>query len=175
MEIGLLSSLRISSKSMISRLTVLLLLALTIAGCATAYKSSGITGGYRETWLAPDVVRVSFRGNGYTARERAQDFALLRASELTLSHGYSYFAIMNEADTVSQSSFTTAGHSYSTGSVNFYGGSASYSGQTTYQPGQTHSGLLIKCFKNQPKGVDTFNASFLQSSIRQTYKIRPNP
>ena len=29
--------------------------------------------------------------------DRAQDFALLRAADLTLSHGYHYFGIVNEA------------------------------------------------------------------------------
>jgi hypothetical protein len=58
-----------------------------LCSCATPYKSNGIAGGYSDTALAPDVYRISFQGNGYTSRDRAQDFAVLRAADLTLSHG----------------------------------------------------------------------------------------
>jgi hypothetical protein len=53
-------------------------------------------GGYSDTALAPDVYKISFGGNGYTTQERATDFAVLRAAELTLSHGYRYFGIINQ-------------------------------------------------------------------------------
>jgi len=62
----------------------LLILPLIIVGCATGYHQNGFTGGFSETRLAPDVFRITFRGNGYTSAERAQDFALLHASELVL-------------------------------------------------------------------------------------------
>jgi hypothetical protein len=62
-----------------------------ILGCATPYQSSGLTGGYKETKLAPDIARITVEGNGYTSRDRVQDFALLRASEMALQSGYPYF------------------------------------------------------------------------------------
>lgn len=61
---------------------------LLLEGCATSHQEKGFTGGYSETQLAPDVFRVNFAGNGYTSSERAQDFALLRAAELSLVHEF---------------------------------------------------------------------------------------
>src|SRR5438128_1156200 len=88
--------------------------AILLSGCATSYQSNGFTGGYSETRLAPDVFRVVFNGNGYTSGERAQDFALLRASDLTIQGGCSYFAIIDEKNSTSTSSFTTPGHAQTT-------------------------------------------------------------
>jgi hypothetical protein len=72
---------------------ILLAGAFLAAGCATGYHSYSLSGGYSETWYAPDTVRVVFRGNEYTFPEQTQDFALLRAAELAIAHGYSYFRL----------------------------------------------------------------------------------
>ena len=55
-------------------------LMLGLTGCATEYHRSGLTGGFSETRLAPDLYRVYFAGNGFSTDERTQDFALLRAA-----------------------------------------------------------------------------------------------
>jgi len=69
-----------------------------LASCATPYTSNGLLGGYSDTALAPDVYRISFQGNGFTSPERTQDFAVLHAADLTLSHGYGYFGIINQME-----------------------------------------------------------------------------
>jgi len=167
---------------------------LVLSGCATGYQSTGLTGGYSDTQLAPDVYRVVFRGNGYTAPERAQDFALLRASELTLQRGFTCFAIIDERHSTSPSSFTTPGHAdttaygsgYSSGNIylNPYGGS--YSGtssayvnaHTTYTPPQTYifykpkTGIMVRAFQTKPGDFFTFDATFLQQSLKQKYRIK---
>jgi len=167
---------------------------LVLSGCATGYHSSGFTGGYSDTQLAPDVYRVVFRGNGYTAPERAQDLALLRASELTLRCGFTCFAVIDERHSTSISTFTTPGHAdttaygtgYTSGNIylNPYGGS--YSGtssayvnaQTTYTPPQTYvfykpqTGILVRAFQTKPDGIFTFDAAFLQQSLKQKYQIK---
>ena len=167
---------------------------LVLPGCATGYHSTGFTGGYSDTQLAPDVYRIVFRGNGYTPPERAQDLALLRASELTLQRGFTCFAIVDERHSTSISSFTTPGHAdttaYGTGCssgniyLNPYGGS--YSGtssayvdaHTTYTPPQTYvfykpqTGILVRAFQTKPEGVSTFDAAFLQQSLKQKYRIK---
>ena len=152
-----------------------------INGCATSYHSTGFTGGYSETQLAPDVFRIHFAGNGYTSGERAQDFAMLRAADLTLQHGFKCFAIIDESSSTAVSSFTTPGSATTTGSAyvsggygNYYG---SYSDQTTYTPPQTYyvfkprAGLLIRCFTDKPEAIYTFDAAFLQQSLKQKYHI----
>jgi hypothetical protein len=132
--------------------------------------------------LAPDVFRINFRGNGYTSAERTQDFALLRAAELTLQNNFKYFAVMDQTASTSVSSFTTPGSAETSGTMTMYGGSGSYQGTyqgyTSYTPPTTHfifkprAGLLVRCFAEKPTGDYAFDAAFLQASIRQKYKIK---
>ncbi len=157
-----------------------------VAGCATPYQPVGLGGGYSETQLAPDVFRVNVRGNGYTSNERAQDFALLRAAELTLQHGFKYFAIIDESSSTDVSTYSTPGSSQTTGSstgtANVYGNygtyQGTYSGTTTYNPPQTYnihkprSSISVRCFADKPDSTYTFDAVFLQQSISQKYGIK---
>lgn len=160
-------------------ITLLIGLAVVfLQSCSTSYQPRGFTGGFTETQLAPDIARVSFIGNGYTSRDRAQDFALLRAAELALQAGYSYFAVINERNDTTESSFTTAGYSYTSGTAYQIGGGVNYSGTTTYVPGRTvqitspESGLLVKFLKKQPQGLMTFDAAYIAKSLREKYKIK---
>jgi hypothetical protein len=160
------------------RLFILVPLAVCLSGCATSYHSKSYTGGFSETQLAPDVFRVYFRGNGYTSGERAQDFALLRAAELTLQNGFTDFAILDENNSTTTQSFTTPGQAYTTGSGYANGNMVSYSSFTTYTPGQTYtfykpqSGIVIKCFQAKPDGISSFDAAFLQQSLKKKYGIK---
>lgn len=152
--------------------------AVLVSGCATSYQSTGLTGGYSETQLAPDVFRIYFRGNGYTSGERAEDFAMLRAADVCLQHGFNCFALLDESSSSSTSAITTPGYAYTTGSAYAYGNSATYSGYTTYSPGQTilihkpRAGLMIRAFQTKPDAIFTFDAAFLEKSLKQKYHIQ---
>lgn len=157
------------------QITPLLVVAvLALSSCATDYQSTGFTGGYSETRLAPDVFRVRFSGNGYTSSDRAEDFTLLRASDLTLNNGFSYFAIVTGGSSTAVSSFNTGGSAITTGQFTRGGG---YVGSTLFIPGQTVNifkprvGMLIKCFPSKPQGIDVFDARFLRSEIRRKYQL----
>jgi hypothetical protein len=151
---------------------------LTFAACATSYQKTGLTGGFGDTQLAPDLFRVTFKGNGYTFPDRAQDFALLRAADLTIGKGFSCFAVVDEKNTTRVQTFESQGHAETTGSAFLYGNSASYSEHTTYTPGHTSilfkptTGLLVKCFMTKPENMFTFDAAFLRKSIREKYEIK---
>jgi hypothetical protein len=77
-----------------------LLLAVAFGGCAltnvTRYEPAGSDGGYSELQLGPDLFRVAFQGNPYTSQERVADMALLRAADLALAHGASYFVVVQQ-------------------------------------------------------------------------------
>jgi len=92
-----------------TRLLLSTLATACFTACATGYHSGGFTSGFSDTQLARDVFRISFQGNGYTSVDRTQDLALLRAADVTLSHGYHYFGVMNEAEGGHTDSFTTPG------------------------------------------------------------------
>ena len=151
------------------RIATVLIGALMISACATNYQSSGFTGGYTETRLDENVFRVLFRGNGYTGRERAADFSLLRSAELTLKHGYKYFVII-DGSSWQRISATSASSSTT---INFYGSSAT--ANTTYSDGyriaRPRSENTIVCFKEKPEGVFSYNAEFLARSMKDKYSI----
>ena len=152
---------------------IFVVLAVLMFGCATSYQSKGLMGGYSETQLAPDTFKVSFGGNGYTSGERAQDFTLLRAAELTLQNGYNYFVVINESNTKSISTHTTGGYASTSG--RFYRGRYSsstwFTPPSTYNTARPQSGLAIKCYVDKPS-VECFDAAFIRDSLKRKYGDR---
>lgn len=73
-------------------------IATIAGGCATAYQSSGFTGGYKDAKLDENTYRVSFQGNGMTSRETVEIYGLYRCAELTVERGFDYFISIDGAD-----------------------------------------------------------------------------
>jgi hypothetical protein len=157
---------------------ITLFAAALLSGCATPYSSTGFAGGYSDTQLAPDAFRITFSGNGFTSSERTQDLALLRAADVTLSHGFRYFAVAGSGNGGSTSSITLPGSAYTTATATGYGNSAYGSAVTTFVPPtqipvfKPKSGLLIRCFSERPESGYVFDAQFLSNSIRTKYGIK---
>lgn len=159
------------------KISILFLIAALLQGCATAYQSSGFSGGYSETQLDENVFRVTFRGNAYTSREKAYEFTLLRSAELALQNGYKYFVIINANNYTSDSTYTTP--TVSTTTANVYGSNnyAYGSARTTTYGGQTYSvskpstSNTIVCFKEKPTNNFSYNAKFIFKSITSKYRI----
>lgn len=155
----------------------LLLLAL-LGGCATSYQKDGFTGGYSETRLREDIFEVSFRGNGYTSRERATDFTLLRSAELALENGFPYFVIVSSEKDTSVSSYTSPSTSHSTISAHgsgrhMYGNAitTTYGGQTYYFSKPSATNRII-CFKEMPEtDALVLEAQFVVNSIRNKHEL----
>ncbi len=158
-------------KKIAIKLAVIIFALILISGCATGYHRQGWTGGYSESQLQKDVFKVSFKGNAFVSKEKAQDYLFLRCAEVTIDNGFDYFIILDEDDYENIGSYTTPTHiksqSTTTGNVNYSGniygnsiyGTGTYSGQTrgraTVTGGQTlnfskpRSTCVIKCFKGQ--------------------------
>ena len=160
-------------------LSLIILVLAFLQGCATGYQSNGFSGGYSETQLDENVFKVTFRGNGYTSRERASDFTLLRSAELTLQAGYKYFSIVDANSYTSNSTYTTPTTSYTNtnvyGSGNYAFGNATtttYGGQT-YNISKPSSSNTIVCFKEKPANVFSYNADFIYKNITKKYGIQP--
>lgn len=58
--------------------------------------------GHYSTQLSENRYRVVFNGKAGTDLNTAKDFALLRASELTLQEGYSWFEVVDRATTTKE-------------------------------------------------------------------------
>ena len=161
------------------RLTMLLVLSVLCA-CATGYQSRGLSGGHSETQLDENVFEVSFHGNGYTSRERAADFTLLRSADVAREHGYGFFIIVEKGDRTSYGSYTSPSQSYTTGTASSYGNTAYGSSSTTTYGGHAYlirkPGLAntIVCFKDKPEGQGlVYNAEFISRSLRSKYGMQP--
>ena len=95
----------------------------------------------------------------------APDFAVLRAAELTLSHGYRYFGIINEA----------AGYAITNANAYAFGNMAFGNSYTTHAPSlsipifKPESELMIRCFNERPAGSFALDAQFISHSIRTKY------
>lgn len=88
--------------------------AALLAACAsgpTPYQPyAKNAGGYTETKLEENRVRVAFAGNTLTDRETVENYLLYRAAETTLANGFDYFIINTRAtDSKSRTYGTTYG------------------------------------------------------------------
>jgi len=153
-------------------------LLVVLGGCATAYQTEGPSGGFSETQLDTNVFRVSFRGNGYTRAERAEELALLRSAELTLRNGFTHFVVIEGRSREKSGSYTTPTQSYTTGSATAYGNSVYGSAHTTSYGGQTihfskpSTTNTIMCFNGKPniQGL-VYDAQYICNSIGQKYGV----
>ena len=173
-------------------ITILLSTALILGGCATKYQPQGLTGGFSETQLDTNVFIVTFKGNGYTNRDKANDFVLLRSAELALEHGFKYFAIVDVQQDSKISQYTTPTTATTILNANTYGSAYNYGNNTTYNAntyglatttvsgGQTYniskprSSNTVLCFTEKPQGF-AYNAEFITKSLKQKYGIQDIP
>ncbi len=149
---------------------VLWLVILSLTACATPYVQEGqspiFTGGMTHQWLAPDILSVEAKGNGFTTKGQVSEMALLWAAERALETNYKYFVYIQSTDLSSSSTTytpisaqtSTFGRIRSPG----YGSTAygSYSGNTyTTLSGGTPITVLkpgvemvLKMYKDIPEG-----------------------
>ena len=81
-----------------------------LVGCATTpYKSASGGEGYSDFRITTDVFAVSFRGNIGTCEDTVEKYLLRRASEITLEHGFTHFAILSEKELTRSSSVGYSG------------------------------------------------------------------
>jgi len=149
-----------------------------LAGCATGYQPNGLTGGFSETQLDTNVFRVSFKGNAYTSRDKVEDFVLLRSADLTLSHGFTHFAIVDGKSYEDKSYMTMPTQSYTTGSATVSGHTAYGSAYTTTYGGQTIAVTkpretdTIVAFQGKPNiSAMVYDARFICESLGTKYEV----
>ena len=150
-------------------------IALILVGCATStpYSENSLIRGFSETQLSDNTWTVRFNGNGYTSRESAVDFGLLRCADLCLSSGFKYFVIVDGQEDSRNSTDTTPTSSYTTGTVygsgNFAANTQTYGGQT-YNFSKPSANNTIVCFKKRPAlKTLVYDAAFVRKSMREIY------
>jgi len=135
------------------RLSIAGIMLLIVTGCSTPYQQHGFRGGYSDTRVGHDTVLVSFKGNGFTSKERTQLYLLYRCAEVTQEDGYDYF-VVTSGGTDAATSYLSNYSSNTTASAIGTGNSAFASAQT-YGSGATipvrkyGTDAMIKMFKGQ--------------------------
>jgi len=89
-----------------------------------------------------------FNGNSSTSKERAQDFALLRAAELALSAGFPFFTIQDSDNVIN--------HSTSQGIT----------------IGMPRIEILVQFHAAKQPGLFTYDSAFLIHSLKTKYEIK---
>jgi hypothetical protein len=153
-------------------------LGVLLTGCATTYQPQGFSGGFAETQLDTNVFRVSFRGNGYTSAERAEEMALLRSAEVAIKNSFTHFAVVDGASRSRYSTVTTPTQSTTTGTVSVNGNTAFGTARTTTSGGQSFviakpsTTNTIVCFVGKPDVAGlVYDARFLMNSLGAKYGV----
>jgi hypothetical protein len=80
-------------------LTLAAACCLSLAACSSPSVYAPSTGphasGFTENRIEADRWRVTYRGGGGASSAQVDDYALLRAAELTLENGYDWFRVEN--------------------------------------------------------------------------------
>ncbi|HVS27401.1 MAG TPA: hypothetical protein VHE58_08930 [Burkholderiales bacterium] len=156
-----------------------LTLVLILAGCATgrSYHNSDNMWklGYSDTQLNERVYRVSYAGYGIPQSE-CDDFAIMRASEITKEKGYKYFRILTEKQSSQSQSFYIPGSTYTTGTVSGYGNTAQVN-TTSYSTGFVGtanypvSTITIEMLKEKDDASGTLDAEIIWSSLAKKHGV----
>lgn len=154
----------------ISARSWILLLALAFGGCvsATKYQAAGADGGYSELQLAPDMYRIAFQGNIYTSQEQVADMALLRAADLTLAQGASYFVVVNQLrESRSFPNGPQAVHPYSSYGYAYWGPAAA---PIVVRDHRAELAIRLLREESQP-GTSAYSAPLLRQELRRKYAL----
>ncbi|MCK5893330.1 MAG: hypothetical protein KAG53_02730 [Endozoicomonadaceae bacterium] len=159
------------------RFIVITILAIILHGCATPYQQEKGGNGYSETRLNDNTFNVVFKGSSNTDRDRVADFVLLRSAELTLEHGYRYFAIIDTRDDTKYVTRTTPithnthGSDVETAYGNSFHESTLYTGLNVRVDVSPILTYTITCFDEELDSVFNYNAMFIYRNIREKYGI----
>jgi hypothetical protein len=150
-----------------------LLIVAFISSCATSYQSQGWDGGYVDTQLSETLWKVSVNGNGYTSSSIVGDYALLRASELTLEKGYKYFVIASDKQNQKSSMAKVGGNSARTyGNINSNGNfnaTTNYSTPTYIPVNKYENTLVYEMLSEKVDGVFVYDAQLIYDSLSAKY------
>ncbi len=154
-------------------------LLLAAAGCAPGYRPQGFTGGYSSLHLGDNVFRVTFNGNAYIGAQRVADYALLRAAEVALEHGFRWFVVTDGRDAQEVFRQTTPRQTHTYGNLYLYGNQGflqanSYeTGGETYTYVKPSTTLLIVCYHRKPDVSDrlVYDAARMSATLRQHYGL----
>lgn len=154
--------------------TLALLAALALAGCATAvgtdYGPADKKGfGYTETRVEADRYRIVFAGDGATARDAVENYALLRAADLALAGGYDWFRVVARDLAEEKRGGVGVGAGFGGGGRNVGVGVGGDLGTIGARPFYTSRIEVLFGKGAKPSGPDYYDAR----GVKETVRARP--
>jgi hypothetical protein len=155
-------------------LSSIILVAYILTGCSTgrAYHDSNNPWklGYSDTQLSEKVYRISYAGYGIPQNE-CDDYALLRAADISKSKGSAFFKVLNEQQTSSIQTHYIPGQTYTTGTYG-YGrvNATSFSTGMSFSANYPVSTFTIQLLgdNNEPGSMD---AEIIWSSLAKKHSV----
>ncbi|MHC4117975.1 MAG: CC0125/CC1285 family lipoprotein [Planctomycetota bacterium] len=119
-----------------------------LCGCeATPYQRLGTTGagGYSERAMSEDTFHVRFVANNHTEPEVVRGYLYRRAAEVTLRHGFRFFAVVRGPSALTeQRTFYESRDAYDNGAAPI----------EVNVPQGNRLQMVIQCFKEMPEQID---------------------
>lgn len=145
------------------------LMTLGLSACESAPSAYPNGPGFYETRIEQNRYRITYRAEGRMPRERAEDFTLLRAADLTLAQGYDWFRVVSRQGSADRRSGPVL--SLGTGNTSFGRRSAVGVGVgTSFQlggpPAQTIIYEVMMGKGALPQDRDAYDAADVAASIR---------
>lgn len=139
------------------KISCLFIMAI-LSGCAGTdyFASNNGMFGYNDVKLQDNIFKIGYQGTGVFSVQKSEDYALLRASEVTLGNGYKYFRALNSSDDMK-----TAVH-------------------TNQETGRTRlvqrpaTVMMIQCYNEKPANATDviYDAEQIKTNIRNSYGIK---
>jgi hypothetical protein len=157
----------------VKRIRTLTLAFLLLSGCAigSSYHDSDNLWklGYSDIQMNDRVYRVSYAGYSIPQNE-CDDFALMRASEITREKGYRYFRILAEKQSSQSQAFYIPGSTTTVGTISGYGNvtrfnATSYSSGLMATVSYPVSTITIELLKENNGTTDTLDAEIIWNAL----------
>ena len=158
------------------RMFISVLTALALSACASGPAAYGPAKnydsvGYKNTRIQSDRFRVSYTANNAA---QAQDFALLRAAQITLDEGYSHFEIIggNVSGRSPRSGISSSvgvgfgGHGYRRGGTSVGIGVGLNDVVGALEGERVTNAIEIRLLKTGGNSNDIYDAKSITNSIR---------
>ena len=137
---------------------ITLLLCFGLVGCASVsdYHPFNNYTGYNNLKLQDNIFKIGYQDDQFSTVQKVEDYALLRAAEVTLDNGYKYFTELNSSD----DSKTSLHTSKRTGKV-----------RLIEKPSTT---ITIQCYKAKPVDITgvIYDAEQIKTNIRNSYGVK---
>lgn len=145
------------------------LTALVLTACETAPNPYPNGPGFYETRIEANRYRITYRAAGRMPRDRVENFALLRAADVTLGQGYDWFRVVGRQGEVDRPkgprlSLGTGGTSFGRNSAVGLGVGTSF--DLSGPPAQTLTLEVVMGKGARPSDRDVYDAADVARTLR---------